>query len=537
MGPSLARPGRLRDPSSPRAAYALLPAAILVAPVLSFLLGSDYDLARPEAVSWLAGAVAAGIAVGLVAIRLRGTPRAILLSGCVALFVDIQFAPVRGLHLLVLFVALAAAIRMLGNNALPVLSTGFGTLVASILLMPPRTPVQSSTGIAVGARPVRDDLPPIVVLVLDEHLGIAGFPADVEGSAAAREAVRGVFAAHGFRLHTRAFSQYANTVDSLGNVFNFSAREVHHDWIAPKAERLTLRENAFLRAAERSGYALRIYQSDHLDLCRAEGISPESCLTYKAASTGSLQGQDLPWREKAGLIGHNLFARTALGALGERLRQGLRRMGIPLGDPGVQTGLLVGPIESMAVLERLRSDVASGSRGRLFLAHLEIPHFPYVYDEECRLKPRTPLWQRPASDRPGLTGPEERRRELYRAYFRQVECLTRKLDGLFASLEGSGDLRDATVVVLGDHGSRLGAREPTASNLGALTEADLVDFHAALFACRGPGIEPGEDEAPVPLVRAFAKAVGHRGRLPQDERIWLRGEGTTALTPIPMPEF
>lgn len=526
-----------RDPASPRAAYALLPAAILVAPVLSFLLGSDYDLARPEAVSWLAGTVAAGIAVGVVAIRLRATPRAVLLSGCVALFVDVQFAPVRGLPLLALFLVLAATIRMLGNNALPVLATGFGTLIATVLLMPPRTPVQSSTGIAVGARPVREDLPPILVLVLDEHLGIAGFPADVEGSAAAREAVRSVFAAHGFRLHTRAFSQYANTVDSLGNVFNFSAREVHHDWITPKAEGLTLRENAFLRGAARSGYALRIYQSDHLDLCRAEGVSPESCLTYKAASTGSLQGQDLPWREKAGLIGHNLFARTALGGLGVRLRQGLRRVGIPLRDPDVQTGLLVGPIESMTVLERLRSDVASGARGRLFLAHLEIPHFPYVYDEECRLKPRTPLWQRAASARPGVTGPEERRRELYRAYFRQVECLARKLDGLFSSLDRSGALRDATVVVLGDHGSRLGVREPTVSNLGALTGTDLVDYYAALFAFRRPGIEPGEDGAPVPLVRAFAGAVGYRGRLPQDDRVWLKEDGTPTLTPVPMPGF
>lgn len=530
-----ARPSR--DPSTPRAAYALLPAAVFVAPVLSFLAGSDYSLARPEAVSWLAGAVAAGIAVGLVAIRLRGTPRAVLLAGCVALFADLQFAPVRGLHLLVLFLALAAAIRLLGANAFPVLSAGFGTLLGAILLVPPRTPLQGSTGVSVVDRPVRKELPPIVVLVLDEHLGTAGFPADVEGSAAARDAVRSVFAAHGFRLHARAFSQYANTVDSLGNLFNFSAREVHHDWIAPGAERLTLRENAFLRGAARSGYALRIYQSDHLDLCRAEGISPESCLTYKAASTGSLQGQALPWREKAALIGHNLFERTALRGLAGRLRQGLRRAGLPLRDPDVQTGILVGPIESMTVLERLRLDVAAGGRGRLFLAHLMIPHFPYVYDEECVLNPRTPLWQRPASARPVAAGPGEKRRERYRAYFRQVECLARRLDGLFSSLDRSGELRDATVVVLGDHGSRLGVREPTASNLGELTETDLVDSFSALFACRGPGIEPGEEESPTPLVRAFAGAVGHRGLLPTDERLRLRQEGTPSLTPARMPEF
>lgn len=530
-----ARPSR--DPSSPRAAYALLPAAILLAPVLSFLVGSGYSLARPEAVAWVVGAVAAGIAAGAVALRLRGTPRAVLLAGCVALFADLQFAPVRGLHLLLLFLALAAAIRLLGDNALPVLSAGFGTLLAAILLVPPRTPLQGSTGVAVGERPVREELPPIVVLVLDEHLGTAGFPQDVEGSAGARDAVRGVFAAHGFRLLPRAYSQYANTVDSLGNLFNFSARERHHDWIAPGAERLTLRENAFLRGAARAGYALRVYQSDHLDLCRAEGISPESCLTYKAASTGSLQGQALPWREKAALIGHNLFERTALRGLAGRLRQALRRMGLPLDDPDVQTGMLVGPIESMAVLERLRLDVSAGARGRLFLAHLMIPHFPYVYDGECRLNPRTPLWQRPASARPGAAGPAEKRREKYRAYFRQVECLARRLDGLFASLESSGALRDATVVVLGDHGSRISLREPTPSNLAALTGADLVDSFSALFAFRAPGVEPGEDEAPVPLVRAFAGAVGHRGRLPRDETIRLREEGVDALTPARMPAF
>lgn len=526
-----------------RAWYALLPSAILLAPVLSFLVGNNYSLVRPEVLLWVLGAVAAGAAAGAVVLRSPGWLRAVLLASCLTLFVEVQFAPLGPGTLALAFAAFAFVVWLLRENAFPILSAGFAALLLSILVVPARAPLQAFSGVAVGTRPVREELPPVIVLILDEHIGLEGIPLEIDGGAEVRKAVSDLYESHGFRLYPRAYSQYGNTTDSLSNLLNHAVRRTHNEWIQGADDHFSLRESLFLRRAASSGYAIRIYQSDYLDLCNTEGVRLESCLTYKAASTGSIQGQDVTWSDKAAVIGSTLLAKSALLDAVNRLKVLLRRLGVPVRQPGDEPLINVGPIESMAVLDRFEADIKGGARGRLFLAHLLIPHFSYVYDADCRLKPldQVPLRQRlkslTSSTVSSLTGPEEVRRDRYGRYFSQVQCLTRRLDSFFGALEAAGALEDAVVIVLGDHGPRITSHNLNETDLGSFRPVDLVDSHSALFAARGPGIEPGSEPEPRTLVRAFAEVLGTHAPPPETESLLMVRKGQTELIPVPMPPF
>ena len=522
----------------PRRAYALLPSAILLAPVVAFLVGSNYSLARPEALLWMLGAIVVGAGLGAVVVRASAWPRTLVLTACITLFVDVRLAPVEPWHLLLAAAGIGVVVRLLGENALPILSAGFATLLVSLLVVPAEAPLQRASGSGAEARPARDDLPPVVVVVLDEHMGLEGIPIDIDGGARTREAVRGVYERHGFRLYTRAYSQYAWTLDSLGNLFNFTADARSRAFIAETEAPHVLRRNLFLQRAAREGYAIRVYQSDYLDFCRADGAPPEFCLQYKTSSAGSVQKEKLPWLEKAGLIGNTLLSKTVLAQGAAGLRGVLAKAGLPVGTADAQLGMLVGPYEAMKVLDRLEADLLSGARGRLFLAHLMIPHFPYTYDAECGIQRHTPPWMKSRdAAAPAVTGPESWRRERYRRYFLQVQCLAHRLDRFFGALGAAGVLDDAVVVVLGDHGTRANERDPTPDSLAALEPKYLVDNFSALFAARGPGVKPGLEERRYPLVKAFAEVLGHNGPPPTTESLLLFQPGRKELTPAPMPEF
>lgn len=530
-----------RPPHRVHPGYALLPSAILLAPVLAFLVDRDYSLATPESLCWVFGAAAVGGAVGLLALRSPGWLRAVLLSLCLTLFVDVQFAPVDRAILGISFAVFAVAVWLLRANAFPILSAGFAALLLSLVLVPPRPSFQAFSGIEVGARPVREELPPLIVLVLDEHVGIEGIPLDIEGGAEAREALSDLFGSRGFRLYPRAFSQYSSTTDSLSNLLNHSARRTRDAWVREFRGRFSLRESLFLRQAASSGYAIRVYQSDYLDFCDVEGVRPEACLTYRAARLGSILEQDMTWSQRAAAIGTSLLARSALLEVTNQARVRLRSLGVPIALPDDETRTLVGPFESMTVLDRIEADVTQGARGRLFLAHLLIPHFPYVYEADCRVTPRdaTPHWQKPRGVRPpgAGSGPEEPTRERYRRYFSQVRCLSLRLGSFFEALESRGVLEDALVVVLGDHGPRIRPQRPHPGRLDAARPVDYVDAFSALFVARGPGIEPGSEPAPRSIVRAFAEVLGYAGPPPETEELLLSEKGETRLVPVPMPPF
>ena len=82
--------------------------------------------------------------------------------------------------------------------------------------------------------------------------------------------------------------------------------------------------------------------------------------------------------------------------------------------------------------------------------------------------------------------------------------MTQQLQGLFDALKVAGVFDEATIIVHGDHGSRI--------NLGSdqerLTPSGVVERFSTLFAIKSPQVTPGYDEHMSPLQDLLASAVG-----------------------------
>ena len=97
----------------------------------------------------------------------------------------------------------------------------------------------------------------------------------------------------------------------------------------------------------------------------------------------------------------------------------------------------------------------------------------------------------------------------------------------------------ATIVIHGDHGSRIGLVDPTATTMSRLTPADYADAFSILFAVKAPGIEAGIDSRMLPLASLMsyvAVPVGDRLPVAFKPSVFI-GERGAAATPFELPAF
>jgi hypothetical protein len=145
-------------------------------------------------------------------------------------------------------------------------------------------------------------------------------------------------------------------------------------------------------------------------------------------------------------------------------------------------------------------DLSHARRGELFVAHLMLPHSPYIYDADCRLLPLDQWRER----RTVMTA--ETRTELYARYARQLSCTTRLVRQMLDAIPE--EVRsDSIVIVQGDHGSRLALANPPLPEGKEMTAEDYRDTQLALFAVRSPWLEAGDDDRFSPITCIFKSLV------------------------------
>ena len=131
----------------------------------------------------------------------------------------------------------------------------------------------------------------------------------------------------------------------------------------------------------------------------------------------------------------------------------------------------------------------SSPPGTMIFAHILVPHAPYILNKDCHFagKPDFPykLGENYGfSDRGKIVA---KRTEQYQRYFGQVKCVFNKLDELFAALDDLGKLDKTTVILQGDHGSRI---SNDIEILEHLNERDLIDNYATMFSIKSNTVAP-----------------------------------------------
>jgi hypothetical protein len=93
----------------------------------------------------------------------------------------------------------------------------------------------------------------------------------------------------------------------------------------------------------------------------------------------------------------------------------------------------------------------------------------------------------------GIINSPESRRRYYASYFQQVRCVHKALREFFEGMQQIMAYDDATIIIHGDHGSRIALAASNRMYADLLTDADLVDTYSALFAVHGRRFDSGYD--------------------------------------------
>lgn len=381
--------------------------------------------------------------------------------------------------------------RILFIGALALLTSTLAPHVTA-LLPPSQHPASRIESAATDA--------PVIYIVLDEMIGPEAIPRDIEGSEAVYRAVRQLFDAHGFRLYGRAFSRHALTVRSIPNTLNFDLDDVGRGMILQHASNDVVQSALLDQLAARR--PLAIYQTRHIDFCSAAATRCETLPSYDATSD---------WVSYLGFgPAENLIVLAEAVSGSVVARAGTRLVAALLTLDSDKTVPEYFDVHAFpAWFDHVSADVAGSAGQWNYFIHLLSPHAPYLLDAHCI--PRAG-WDLPynLTEEKRLVGAdlEAARDRHYRAYFEQMTCLIGKLDVFLTRLDQTPALKDATIVLHGDHGSRISGGRFAET----VTERDLIDNHAALYAIRAPGIGPGYDLREVSIQALTAEYFG--GRVP-----------------------
>jgi len=491
---------------APRAVTIFTVALLVAGPPLEYLRYNHYPLISPEVLLPTALWVLCAVGIGMLLNAAPRPVRIVAFSLLLLVFVDWQFSDHVELSFKLVPVAAVAFAWLLERHFDAIAAVVLTAFYAASLLG--SSPVRASRLNFVTA-PKNTALPPIVYLILDEHIGIEGWPSEFASSREMQTDIRGFYLREGFRLFGKAYSSFVETRSSIPAVLNWPVEDPHGDVteLVPES-RYRLTANATFRKLSAEGYQIRVYQSTYLDYCDVQKFAIRSCETVPTNSVANLSLHKLPPWSKAMLVGlyfleHNSRIYAHIRDFYVAFTQ--RHPGWPRWDVHIYKSTMPGAVE---LLGRLQRDLrAEDTRGTVYFAHLLAPHHPYEFDEACRSQadPRRWLEIIPHPDRGTNTAAGRALR--YALYAAQVGCLYRHLASLLQTIDSLPTGRQMVVILHGDHGSRITLHYPLERLLPSMVPSDFTDAFSTLFAIRAPGIAAGYDRRFVSVDELVGRAL------------------------------
>jgi hypothetical protein len=476
---------RLREAALPT----LVGIAVLIGSLLNLLSSQHYPLFTPEVGLLTVGLVGIALSVGLLYAASDPIARGFLQVLLLLLALDLNFD---GNAVPIATLAVAAVVNrrlmpFLGIASLVVIAT---ELPSVSFTRASEVPVSSPAGAGDPSLPV------LVHVILDEHIGIEGLTAD-DDARAMGDRLRSFYLANGFRLFGAAYSEHMRTVRAIPALLNFGQEQPWKPEIAKKGAFVS--NNRYFDLLKQRGYALNVYQTHFLNYCEHPAIS--FCQVRPNSSLLSLETPSLAAPDKAILLAHTLARLSTLARKANNSVSELTGIGTNLRDDRLPQA-----IPALETLHLLADRVRHAGGGTAFFAHVLIPHYPYVFDSDCRAKPLANWLHR--RDTPLAPHPTRNRGA---AYYDQLSCILTALQPIF---DAAGP--NAILIVQGDHGSRITETDPHVNTVGRFTASDLIAAYSTLYAVRAPAISPGYDGRPLPIGQLLGELVlsGFRSAAP-----------------------
>lgn len=484
-------------------------ALILLAPFFNFLHFNDYGYLHPEILLIGLGLTCVGLSCAFIYAYSNWAIRAVLLACMVTL--ALSFFPgwqsfialiCTGLILLTLAMVFSKDVREL----LTIFSVVF---VLGILFLPTNKQLSVPEEWHLESSKANSKLSPIIYLILDEHAGIDAIPQDTQQGRALRSSLINFYLHSGFRLFADAYSHYPATYNSIPNLLNFSVKN-KDDYYFSDPEHRVLKQNLFFKLLTQKGYQIKVYQPDFIDYCHPDGGGVNSCYTYSSLSIKNLAKFQLPFSERTVFLWKSFLLQSSCYQAMIRVYQyHIRPFLLANGWPAPEWKWYQARVSSLTMIDvfaRLRHDILENPMGTVFFAHLLAPHNPFVFDANCQLIP-VKDWQIGRGPLPLVNSPETRKLR-YAMYGNQVSCVQKQVQILINALQSTGHYQNATMIIHGDHGSRIGLHRPLPGKKTQLTQQDFKDYYFALFAVKLPGQLASYDQHLVDL-QALLASTSH----------------------------
>lgn len=446
---------------------------------------------RPFDIEFLAlgGITVIPALLAAAASRLSSALAALLAALTLFLFLDLYVIDVVDAPIGVVdFVLLAVPCWLLRARIVTALGAGvFAFTVSVALTAQPLDAIDWSTAPAAHAD---SRLPPIFHLILDEHCGTDCFPPGVMTDDE-RRTEQQAFVDRGFAVWSGVRSTAINTRPSLSAMMNPQSA-TPEQLLTPHSRgyEFALTENSYFERMIQAGYRIRVLQSSYLNFCAPVVSDAIECRAYPHNSAGVLRSLELRPGERlkllTGILDWSIRRRYDTVVYRELLNTGLGAR--IAGWRATDARRRLQPLVAQRQLARVTADLDSIGPGDLYVAHLLLPHHPYVFDRDCHV---LPIEQWVDLDVPSPVTSTSIRTGRYERYKAQVICTNRMITALLDNIASRDCLRDAIIVLHGDHGSRIGPG--MYSRIGPDYEPGDhdKDFRSVLFVAKAPGQAPG----------------------------------------------
>jgi hypothetical protein len=535
-----------------------LPFLGLATPFISYVTDRSYPLMNLEVWLILAGMLLASFLIAFLRQGGRSAWYRAIVAAVFTFTVDYQFEWMKQVDK---YIVLSIALSIFGTmlvlvwrleRTFTLVASGFlcvfvGTMVVGAAVREgPRTQVSTEPSITSSSAPPR-----LIHFVLDEHLGIEGIPDETEQARVVKRKLKQFYQHYGFALYGGAYSRYFHTHNSIPNLVNFSAESKDRAFILGDRPPYIVRQNQYFKLLKDHGYQLHIVGGEFLDFCSGQEGPPMDCTEYHWYRLDNVGSLNEPMLSKMSMLlatfltKYHLYQRVLL-YYESPMRPFLLSHGlaVPVINPEslwTKRGVYLFSVNTMVAMDAVSKGVLQLPRGHMLFAHLLLPHFPYVFREDC-----SPRAIADSMDNMETTPQEFRTSEgralRYDQYLRQVECLYVILDDLFKKMQSAGLFDDTIIILHGDHGSRIGLNNPAIAEGRKLTDVDYADAFSTLFAVRIPG-EPGSYDSSLRaiddlLVATLGASMGSTPVISvprRDPFVYMHARDQKELMPVQLP--
>ena len=469
--------------------YIVLGPLALTAPLTSFLSFYDIPFLSSGAFFSFAVLILIGLIAGLVMALGGNLMQALISSGIIVLLftseIDRSLLYPQGIqHRYVLLLAvflISVILHFLREHRVQFLLVVFGTwwLVGAV------SPKKDMTQVSEQSHHQPDEsLPPYIHIILDEHIGIEGIPPSFDKNNKFSLKLKKKYIDQGFLVFGRSYARFSDSSLSFASFLNFQSNDNPElnrvtvesgDGFRPTPlakDSLGFRPNALFKTLGNRGYIVNTFGQSGFPLFCDDRATTRfgKCIIHG-------YGLKLFSHDKF-MILHNFVSQM-------RLLDMYAKIASMFGWPEVNLVAHTPVYQSVASSNEFIDFLGEGKRGNAYFIHLLVSHSVYVLDEKCSYKKNDwNFFQKKRMD------------ETYARYIKQIQCAHVVVDKIINKLNSNPETQDSTIIIYGDHGSRI---PPPVETVDSFSSEEYIQFFSTFFAIRSPSLAPGYDRRPFAL--------------------------------------